>query len=149
MPRALRTRSARSDSSSSRTEIAEDIHKAYHEVSYLSDSIRVGFFVPITVKSLGEGGRRRPGAAKGGRGRRKGVKCRPIRVTSDPLDAAAQRTSGAGARRRSRRPGVELDRVDDRCGLGDDVVEAFLGRHDRDRQGLDRHVVGEVDEVEA
>ncbi len=40
MPRALRTRSARSDSSSSRTEMAEDIQQAYHEVSYLFGSIR-------------------------------------------------------------------------------------------------------------
>lgn len=44
--------------------------------------------------------------------------------------------------------GVELDRLDDRCGLGDDFVEALLGRHDRDRQRLNRHALGEIDEVQ-
>ena len=44
--------------------------------------------------------------------------------------------------------GVELDRLDDRCGLGDDFVEACLGRYDGDRQGLNRHALREVDEVE-
>lgn len=39
MPHALRTRRARSDSSSSRTEIAEDMHPSYHEVSYFGGDL--------------------------------------------------------------------------------------------------------------
>jgi hypothetical protein len=45
--------------------------------------------------------------------------------------------------------GVELDRRDDRRGLGDDILEGGLGRHDRDRQRIDGHPLGEVDQVEA
>ena len=43
---------------------------------------------------------------------------------------------------------VEHDRLDDRCGLGDDLLEAVRGRHDRDRQRLLGHTLREVDEVE-
>ena len=44
---------------------------------------------------------------------------------------------------------VELDRVDDRCGLGNERFEAVLGRDDSDGQGLNRHALREVDEVKA
>jgi hypothetical protein len=61
----------------------------------------------------------------------------PIRLASELLGPSSTPSAG-----------VELDRLDDRCRLGDDVVETLLGRNNRDRQGGHRHALGEVDEVE-
>src|SRR3970282_1295918 len=44
--------------------------------------------------------------------------------------------------------GVELDRLDDRCGLFDELLEALFGRHHRARPRLNRHALREVDEVQ-